>query len=207
MVVLLLLLALLTGLDAGAQALYRCQDPQGNVTLMENQCAPGETLQKLPPPPAQLHPDLASLCSANARKDLRRGAACGMMLSCRDDDRSNCAIYCSDEFQSSFPGLPLGPASPTCLKLTGRKRGANWVQAGSRSRISGRYEFEGFDVYCVDSRNAVFPRHEGFYCKRGTSECARQIDALPRKAESPDEVATAMCREKYGTQLAPAPRR
>jgi len=191
----MLLVLLVVGRDVAAQADIRCTAPDGTVSLTENQCPPQDKAERLPPPPAALHPDLAALCTPGAREDQYRDAACGMMVSCRDADRTNCVIYCSTKFQPQFPTLQLGPTSPACLKLTGRKRGANWVQAASRARIGGEYELEAFTFLCVDPHGTPFPKHEQIVCRRGTSDCP--------EAGSLEAKVASICSETYGTQLSP----
>jgi hypothetical protein len=196
------LLAIIGAGDAAAQALFKCTTEGGRVSLAEGRCPPLLKQEPLPPETAQLHPPLHRLCTPATRKEIRVDANCRLMLSCLLEDPSNCGVYCNDRYQEYFPEVPMGPTSPLCLKLAGRSRGANWVQA-SPPQLIGDGKQESWSVYCVDARGAVFRGGERLYCLPGTARCARQIHELAAKAQTPDEVASSMCREKYGSQVAP----
>jgi hypothetical protein len=189
---------------ASAQAIYQCEGA-GSGGYTENQCPPGYPQKRLPPPPAELHPDIERLCPPGPQKDMRRHAGCLAMVACRVEDRTSCSIYCSYSFQKDFPELRLGPTSRYCLQLTGYKRGPNWVQAVSRAMFAGGYDLEVFSFWCLDSRNSAFPQHARLYCRRNSSDCARHTHELGAQAQPLEVLATAVCSETYGTQLAPEP--
>lgn len=190
--------------EASAQTLYKCLDTiTGRVTYSYSPCAPALGEEIFPAPPrGQDHPDVLALCTQATRKDIKTDAACGLMMSCRMGDRRSCSIYCDETFQAQFPDVRLGPTAPTCLSLTGHKRGAGWVQAQEPAPVGGQQsDIMSFVFLCVDSRGAAFPNAEQIYCKRGTFDCAAQLHELALATAPPEKLAGAACSEKYGTQL------
>lgn len=167
-----------------AAQVYKCRGADGKMGFTDRPCPQEQTQEtiKAAPPSGTVNVELAcSPAQVRGESGYMRQSVCSSMRRCEATGReSDCQIYCEPTASDYLPDVKFGPASPACLKYTGRLRGSNWVQITRRTTDAGPYDF--LQAACIDKAGKQLAVGHPIACEKGSDRC---VSDFARRQRSP----------------------